>query len=342
LENTDHRPFTSSKKNVNFDNKDESDGPDKHDDDSNNIDQTIAYFKINNNFMIEKFYKEDYKPPEYSVDSSDSETIAAENETSNFKWSFDISNMQEMNDSETFSILIAISYIDVDKDMRQTEKKEDYNKKLDYKREFLSRKRFKCLSRELDENNDEFDDYTINMTQRSISENFNSLNDDTTKHTKKGVAIYRIELEKEIREDRKEIYFLSAVTCHYTNKISGICRFIEVGVDSKSLNDSAEQKKIVNNIEVSNKDNSKSLIDYQLKRFIILNFHGIYNFEFNERFDFFNLNEKFKYPTSIRRELDNWFAEKDDCMKRLLSCIYDKYFLVTQYKNDVQSLEGKA
>ncbi|GBB90271.1 hypothetical protein RclHR1_17170002 [Rhizophagus clarus] len=50
----------------------------------------------------------------------------------------------------------------------------------------------------------------------------------------------------------------------------------------------------------------------------------------------------FHYPTSIRRELDDSYSTKGDeknCIKRLISCIYDKYFLVTQYKNDVQSLE---
>ena len=75
--------------------------------------------------------------------------------------------------------------------------------------------------------------------------------------------------------------------------------------------------------------------DTELKRFILLNFRGIYNFEFNNNFDCFDLNEKFEYLQSIRRELDNWYTntddytDTDDCMKRLLSCIYNKYFLVT-------------
>jgi hypothetical protein len=74
-----------------------------------------------------------------------------------------------------------------------------------------------------------------------------------------------------------------------------------------------------------------------------LNSHGIYNFKFNDRFDYFELDKKFGYPPSIRRKLDNWYTGKNkNCMKRLLSCIYDKYFLVTQYKSDAQSLEGKT
>ncbi|CAB5360282.1 unnamed protein product [Rhizophagus irregularis] len=87
----------------------------------------------------------------------------------------------------------------------------------------------------------------------------------------------------------------------------------------------------------NDKDEDKN----ELKKFIILNFRGIYNFKFDDHFNFFNLDEKFEYPRSIRRELDNWYTAKtdNDCMKRLFSCIYNKYFLVTQYTNNVQSLE---
>jgi hypothetical protein len=54
------------------------------------------------------------------------------------------------------------------------------------------------------------------------------------------------------------------------------------------------------------------------------------------------LSEKFEYPQSIKRKLNNWYTDTDDgCMKRLLSSIYDKYFLVTKYKKDNQLLEGK-
>jgi hypothetical protein len=115
----------------------------------------------------------------------------------------------------------------------------------------------------------------------------------------------------------------------YSDGVSGICTFVDVTYKTEN---SMEQE-----------------------RFIILNSHGIYNFEFY-KYGYphfiahitFYLKEKFEYPKSIRRELANWYTNtkgdevtKKDCMKRLRSCIYDKYFLVTQYKNDVQSLEGK-
>ncbi|PKY55218.1 hypothetical protein RhiirA4_427357 [Rhizophagus irregularis] len=108
LENKDHRPFTSSKKEVNSNNNNEYCGLDNLDE-LDDIDQTIAYFKINNDFMIEKFYKEEYKPSLFKVDSSDSDIINA----SDFEWSIDISNMQEINDGGSF-ILIAISHINVE------------------------------------------------------------------------------------------------------------------------------------------------------------------------------------------------------------------------------------
>ncbi|CAB5370422.1 unnamed protein product [Rhizophagus irregularis] len=305
LENKDHRPFTSSKKEVNSNDNNKYCGLDNLDE-LYYIGQTIAYFKINNDFMIEKFYKEEYKPSLCKVDSSDSDIINA----SDFEWSIDISNMQEINDGGSF-ILIAISHINVNMDMRRTENKKIDNKKNDYKKENLNKIRFKCSSLsekyELkDEGNkpDEACDIAINMKPRPTNK---------ISEIKKGIAIYRFDLKK--NQIGKESYVFNTVTCHYSNQISGICRFIDD----------------------SSKDDSKSLNDSRIKRFIILNFRGIYNFEFDDHFDSFNLNEKFEYPTNIRRELDIWYT--DNCMKRLLSCIYDKYFFVPQYKNDVLLLK---
>ncbi|CAB4389940.1 unnamed protein product [Rhizophagus irregularis] len=87
---------------------------------------------------------------------------------------------------------------------------------------------------------------------------------------------------------------------------------------------------------VLNESNLKLPNDSQLKRFIILNFHGIYNFEIEG----LKLNEKFEYPPNTKRELKNWYtSESTDWMERLLPYIYNNYFLVAQYKNGVQSLE---
>ncbi|CAB5382397.1 unnamed protein product [Rhizophagus irregularis] len=53
-----------------------------------------------------------------------------------------------------------------------------------------------------------------------------------------------------------------------------------------------------------------------------------------------DLNTRFDYPKSIENELQHWHKENlEDCMDKLLACLYDQYFLVEQYKNNVQALE---
>ncbi|CAB5370441.1 unnamed protein product [Rhizophagus irregularis] len=331
LENTDHRqPRFNKKKEVDSSNQNESNG-------SVEIDKTIAYFKINDDFSINKYYKTTYKPlpfkETHGVGISNSDDITKENiskKDDKFRWSFDISNMYKKNDTEYF-ILVSISRVNIDEDMKGTKEKNIKVTKLDYKREYLSSKKFKCSSLsddcELDVKNNKFYetyDTAVDIQSEPKSENFNAPDDNIPEKTdeiKKGISIYRLDFIK-----NKEIevnYVLKAVTCYHSDVISGICKFIDSG-------------------EV---DKDKSC-DTQQRRFIILNFRGIYNFEFSDYCDYFDLNEKFEYPQSVRYELDNWFTRTDDdcddcgdCMGRLISCIYNKYFLVTQYKNNVQSLE---
>ena len=76
-----------------------------------------------------------------------------------------------------------------------------------------------------------------------------------------------------------------------------------------------------------------------------MNFNGIYSFEYTNIFGSndspdFHFKEKFNYPINFRNELDYWFREKN-CMERLITHLYDKYLLITQYRSDVQLLEGK-
>ncbi|GES84536.1 hypothetical protein GLOIN_2v1769895 [Rhizophagus clarus] len=236
---------------------------------SDDIDKTIAYFKIKDGFSIDKFYSTDYKPSSFQDELQDKEDNG---KNSNYKWCFDISNMHKENDNKCnkYFILVAISRINVDEDMKRNER------------------------------NDENFDKT------------------------KGVAIYRLELERKEIEER-ESYDLGAVTRYYCNEISGLCRFVEFSRKDESSDDEQERFTISNNTEQ--------------ERFAILNFSGIHSIDFDGNRDSFHFNEMFQYPTSIRRELDDCYSTKDDCIKRLISCIYNKYFLVTQYKNDVQSLE---
>ncbi|PKY48925.1 hypothetical protein RhiirA4_526366 [Rhizophagus irregularis] len=264
------------------------------------IDKTIAYFRINDNFTISKFYDKNHKPPSFNQESklNTSDDDAKEDEKSDaFRWSFDVSNLHK-NDDEYY-ILVAVSRVNVNEDMKE-------NKRDNTKFDLLEKLEFTQELAEFKEKSGEPPD-PPNTPNKEKDDQRITIPDNTPKKAKKGIAIYRLKLKEE-----KKNFILNDVTCYYSDSISGICSFIEVTNDD----------------------------DVEQRRFIIFNFRGIYNFEFNSHFYYFNLNEKFKYPQSIRHELDNWYTDSGtDCMKRLLTCVYDKYFLVTQYKNDVQSLE---
>ncbi|CAG8579483.1 9582_t:CDS:10 [Rhizophagus irregularis] len=286
LQNTDYRPFIFNKK-KNFRNENELE-------ESVEIDKTIAYFKIKDDFSIDKLYDQD--PPPFdgnNVGFSDND----ENETkkSNFRWSFDISNMHKNNDK--YFIFVAVSRINIEEDMKgkkkdedikgndkQKKQKKDDNGKSDYEREPFRKRIFNCPNEHENILSNDETRINISSTDENITATSNTT-DESKKGVEKGVAIY-----------------------HDSSK------------------------------DDSSKDDSHNS---ELKRFTILNFRGIYNIEFNDDYDFLKLNEKFEYPQNIRFVLDHWltFAEFADCTNRLLSCIYDKYFLVTRYKNSEQSLE---
>ncbi|CAB4495387.1 unnamed protein product [Rhizophagus irregularis] len=334
LQNTDYRPFIFNKK-KNFRNENELE-------ESVEIDKTIAYFKIKDDFSIDKLYDQD--PPPFdgnNVGFSDND----ENETkkSNFRWSFDISNMHKNNDK--YFIFVAVSRINIEEDMKgkkkdedikgndkQKKQKKDDNGKSDYEREPFRKRIFNCPNEHENILSNDETRINISSTDENITATSNTT-DESKKGVEKGVAIYRIELNE---KKEKENYVLSAVTCYSYEKISGICKFIEASNDDYLSKD--DSSKDDSSKDDSSKDDSHN---FELKRFTILNFRGIYNIEFNDDYDFLKLNEKFEYPQNIRFVLDHWltFAEFADCTNRLLSCIYDKYFLVTRYKNSEQSLE---
>jgi len=162
--------------------------------------------------------------------------------------------------------------------------------------------------RKMEKNDNEYNKITMKPFYNSCEE--------SQKGPQKGIAIYRFKFKLEANEvDFDEGY------CW--NNLSGICRFIE-DVDPSKNDDSIENNDI-------------------LRRFIILNFKGIYNFEYNESNKSFNLKDKFRYPRIIKNELKNLNTKKDlsSCMDQFLLCLYDKYFLVEHYKNNAQFLEGK-
>ncbi|CAB5395158.1 unnamed protein product [Rhizophagus irregularis] len=132
--------------------------------------------------------------------------------------------------------------------------------------------------------------------------------------TKKGTAVYRLKL---IKENNNFILDLCPVTYYYSGSVSGICKFIQ-NFDDRDIDQN----------------------NYTLKRFVVLNFNGIYNFEYDFDYRNLDLNTRFDYPKSIENELQHWHKENlEDCMDKLLACLYDQYFLVEQYKNNVQALE---
>jgi hypothetical protein len=300
LENTDHRSFNQ---NSNYQNK------------SDKINKTVAYFKITDELDIDEIYEPAPLHNVYESGINDDSSII---------------NVIDENGSESDDIMA-----------EKVEYKEKTSKKDDKFRWSFDISNVHC------KNNDEYiifvavsridvdEDMTgkYNKDNEYISrtmdksdnkkiavgwslENSEDFKIDLLPKRTKGTVVYCIRLIN----DRDESFSLNKddISYYYFGNVSGICRFVENDLDSP-------ENKVKQKI--------------QLKRFIILNFYGIYNFECDDGFNF-NLNERFHHPKSIRRELDYWYTKKD-CTDRLLSCIYKKYLLVKQYKEDVQSLEGK-
>ncbi|UZO23321.1 uncharacterized protein OCT59_015664 [Rhizophagus irregularis] len=339
LQNTDYRPFIFNKK-KNFRNENEFE-------ESVEIDKTIAYFKIRDDFSIDKLY--DHDPPPFdgnSVGSSDWDEKGTSED--NFRWSFDISNMHKNNGK--YFIFVAVSRININEDMKGNDKqKKDDNGKSGYEREQFSKKIFKCPNEH---------EKRIDITNGH--ENIPS--DNTTYESRKGIVIYRIEFVNKCQKEKNE-----NGEDENEEKENGVKEKEEKKKEEKKEKRKEEKrrrrkkkrrkkkrrkikrrkkkrrKKKKKIMVLALKDDSSEYNSHysELSRFIILNFRGMYNIEFDDDYDFLKLNEKFEYPQNIRFILDNWytFAEFANCMSRLLSCIYDKYFLVTRYNNDVQSLE---
>lgn len=140
---------------------------------------------------------------------------------------------------------------------------------------------------------------------------------DDSNSSRRKTIIYCFKLNKNYSLDNDYI-----PTCCSCNYVSGIPKFIN--------------NEKIDHSEISNDQ------DRILKRFILLNFNGIYNFEYNHQDRSFDLNERFDYPKSFEDELNNWHTNKlTDCMNRLLSCLTNKNFLVEKYKDKVQVIEGK-
>lgn len=273
----------------------------KESSDRDTIDKTIAYFEIKDDLTIDKFYNTD------NDKSCPIEEIQDE---------LQVSENSSLKKDETFKWSFDISNMYEENNENNNECfifvaisriNVDKDKKVIEEGNNNNREK-------MDENSETCD---TAGDEQPETENKDFLGDNSEKNNKtKGIVIFRLKFKKE--DNSYVLSDLSDVTRYYNNEISGICRFVEVSKEEK-------------------------LDDTQQKRLVILDFRGIHSIHFNSNSDFFHLNKKFDYPQSIRRELDDWYTENDknDYIKRLLSCIYNKYFLATQFENDVQSLEGK-
>lgn len=100
-------------------------------DGSDKIDKTIVYFKINEDFTIDKLYDHTkHDPPLFDgkdVDSEKSDS-KADKKNDKFRWSIDISNMYEINNKHF--VIVALSHINVSKDMKGTKEKKKGDNKI--------------------------------------------------------------------------------------------------------------------------------------------------------------------------------------------------------------------
>ncbi|GBB84949.1 hypothetical protein RclHR1_11530001 [Rhizophagus clarus] len=298
LENTDHRQFRLSKDKVDVSTPEQN--PNNQYDEivsksthsinqsDEEINKTIAYFKISESLDIEKFYDQYFRRTIQETAGTDVNDVTDDG----YRWGLDISNVQNYQDK--YFILVAVSRIDVSDDMKG---KVNADTNSDYKKNTI-KKRYERIS-EVPISEDVRLDFNMVIKSNEI---------------KKGTAVYRLKLIKD--ENKSFGLKICPVTYYYSDSVSGICKFIH------------------NTDDIDQNDN------FTLKRFVVLNFNGIYNFEYDFDYRSLDLNTRFDYPKSIKNELKHWHKENlEDCMDKLLTCLYDKYFLVEQYKNNVQTLE---
>lgn len=281
LKNTDYRPFVISKTNENETSSKKQDEPNV----SNEITEKIACFKINHNLTINKLYKLDSK---IETDSKVETNIINSpiDRDDIYKWSIDLSNLQEYPNGEYF-IFIAVSRIE-DKNRKR------FNNEINYKRKNVEKSDFNLNG------------HTVNITQNTT----------VPPNLDKGTAIYRLKINKEKNFENLiyKVDYNYNLTYYRCECVSGIPRFIE--------------------------DLESNFNDEILRKFIVLSFSGIYNFEYIKGgVKEFTLTEKFDYPKSIKLELEKT-PSFPICMEKLITSLYDKYLLVEHYKNGVQALEG--
>ncbi|PKK62583.1 hypothetical protein RhiirC2_790159 [Rhizophagus irregularis] len=131
------------------------------------------------------------------------------------------------------------------------------------------------------------------------------------KERNRTIVIYRIEL---INGNYVSDRDTKNTIIYKIHGISGICRFVHESRNNEVLS-----------------------LESDILGFIVLNFDGMRSFDYKDNF---KLYKKFNYPEHIKRKLEALdSSEISDCMNLLFSCIYDKYFLIEHYKDNVHLLE---
>ncbi|CAB4429799.1 unnamed protein product [Rhizophagus irregularis] len=206
-----------------------------------------------------------------------------------------------------------MSRINFDDDMKEGNKPDDdmkeKGKKPDYKGEKLKKR-----------------EYNIQP-----SDDDNELQNENEEE-EKGNA----EEEKGNEKNEKKNYSLKAVTCYYSYNISGICRFIEDSSEEREDEKGSKGKEKGKEDNVPKADeadvNKSRDKDNKLKRFIVLNTHGIYNFKFSDNYDSFKMDEKFEYPESLKCRLNYWYTDRDEDIESFEVYNLEKMELVTTAK----------
>ena len=95
MKNTHYYPFINDK-------NEEPESKGQNLNESAEIDEetaTIAYFRIHPDFTIDRFYDTNFEPTSMNLDNDKQSSTMDEKQ---FKWSFDLSNMQSINTGISF------------------------------------------------------------------------------------------------------------------------------------------------------------------------------------------------------------------------------------------------
>ncbi|CAI2185538.1 18213_t:CDS:2, partial [Funneliformis geosporum] len=169
-------------------------------------------------------------------------------------------------------------------------------------------------------------------------------------------AIYCLKLNE---DDVNKVDY-SFIKYNY-NRLSGICRFAEEKMDNVypqgQVQANLMQTQVYNNVGSSPSTSTTSVTqvegtqatldarikpDYNLKKFILLNYNSIYSFKYNLKHTTFSEVEKFNYPDEVKKQLEEYKKNTQDRTSLLLSHIYKKYFIIKDNKDSSKNFQDNS